>query len=279
MSGRLRPATPEDRPVAIALGLAEDAAWSGAEPVSEEEAAEFVDSYEPGVVFELEGRVAGYAGTREGGALLLADPAVALPAVEALVAWLGERGHRRIETYERDTERIAWLEAHGYRHLHSAFDLHRDVEPPPPAPQWPEAIELRRYDAAADAEAVHALIYVDAAWAEVPGHVGRPLEKWRAGMAGYRAWVARRDGRPVGMVAGRVFEDGRGWVEQLAVARDARGQGLGRALLLHSLIELAGQGATSLALGVQGANETAIRLYRDIGFRVDRAWRSYALPD
>jgi len=81
------------------------------------------------------------------------------------------------------------------------------------------------------------------------------------------------------MVAGRVFEDGRGWVEQLAVARDARGQGLGRALLLHSLIELAGQGATSLALGVQGANETAIRLYRDIGFRVDRAWRSYALPD
>jgi len=279
MSGRLRPATPEDRPLAIALGLAEDAAWSGAEPVSEEEAAEFVDSYEPGVVFELEGRVAGYAGTREGGALLLADPAVALPAVEALVAWLGERGHRRIETYERDTERIAWLEAHGYRHLHSAFDLHRDVEPPPPAPQWPEAIELRRYDAAADAEAVHALIYVDAAWADVPGHVGRPLEKWRAGMAGYRAWVARRDGRPVGMVAGRVFEDGRGWVEQLAVARDARGQGLGRALLLHSLIELAGQGATSLALGVQGANETAIRLYRDIGFRVDRAWRSYALPD
>ena len=279
MSGRLRPATPEDRPLAIALGLAEDAAWSGAEPVSEEEAAEFVDSYEPGVVFELEGRVAGYAGTREGGALLLADPAVALPAVEALAAWLGERGHRRIETYERDTERIAWLEAHGYRHLHSAFDLHRDVEPPPPAPQWPEAIELRRYDAAADAEAVHALIYVDAAWADVPGHVGRPLEKWRAGMAGYRAWVARRDGRPVGMVAGRVFEDGRGWVEQLAVARDARGQGLGRALLLHSLIELAGQGATSLALGVQGANETAIRLYRDIGFRVDRAWRSYALPD
>ena len=280
MAGTLRPATPDDRPAAIALGLAEDAAWSGAEPVSEEEAAEFVDSYEPGVVFEHEGRVAGYAGTREGGgALLLADPAVALPAVEVLVAWLGERGHRRIESYERDTERIAWLEAHGFLHLHSAFDLQRDVDPPPPAPAWPGAIELRRYDAAADAEAVHALVYVDAAWAEVPGHVDRSLEKWQAGMAGYHAWVARRDERPVGVVAGRVFEDGRGWVELLAVARSARGQGLGRALLLHSLDELIGRGATSLALGVQGANEAAIRLYRDVGFRVDRAWRSYALPD
>ena len=279
MSGTLRPATPDDRPVAIALGLAEDAAWSGAEPVSEEEAGEFVDSYEPGVVFERGGRVAGYAGTREGSALLLADPAHALPAVEALVAWLGERGHRRIESYERDTERIAWLEAHGFRHVHSAFDLHRDADPPPPAAEWPEGIELARYEPTADAEAVHALIYVDAAWAEVPGHVDRPFEKWQAGLAGYQGWVARRAGRPVGVVAGRVFEDGRGWVELLAVARSARGQGLGRALLLHSLDELLGLGATSLALGVQGANETAIRLYRDVGFRVDRAWRSYALPD
>jgi ribosomal protein S18 acetylase RimI-like enzyme len=280
MSGTLRPATPADRPVAIALGLAEDAAWSGAEPVSEEEAGEFVDSYEPGVVFELDGRATGYAGTREGGgSLLLADPAHALPALEALVAWLGERGHRRIESNERDTERIAWLEAHGFRHLYSAFDLNRDVDPPPPAAEWPEGVELARYDPAADAEAAHALIYVDAAWAEVPGHVDRSLEKWQAGMAGYHAWVARRDGRPVGIVAARVFEDGRGWVEQLAVARTARGQGLGRALLLHSLDELAGLGATSLALGVQGANETAIRLYRGVGFRVDRAWRSYALPD
>ena len=86
----------------------------------------------------------------------------------------------------------------------------------------------------------------------------------------YRGWVARRDGRPVGWVAGRVFSDGRGWVEQLAVARSARGLGLGRALLLHSLAELREQGATSLALGVQGKNENAIGLNRDVGFEVER---------
>jgi ribosomal protein S18 acetylase RimI-like enzyme len=280
VSGTLRPATPDDREAVVALGLAEDAAWSGADPVSAEEAGEFIDAFGPGVVFERDGRAAGYAAARDGGGtILLADPEDALPAVEALVAWLAERGHHHVDSYARDTERIAWLEAHGFRHLHSAFDLHRDVDPPPPAPAWPDGIALASYDAGADAEAVHALVFVDAAWAEVPGHLERSLESWRTGFGpGYAGLVARRDGRPVGWVAFRVFEDGRGWVEQLAVARSERGRGLGRALLLHALAALLEEGAATLALGVQGANDTAIRLYRDVGFTVDREWRSYARP-
>ena len=54
----LRRATPDDRPALVAIGLAEDAAWSGAAAVSDEEIGEFIDSYEPGVVFERDGRVA-----------------------------------------------------------------------------------------------------------------------------------------------------------------------------------------------------------------------------
>jgi hypothetical protein len=45
----IRPATPDDRPALIALGLAEDAAWSGAAPVSAGEVGEFLDGCEPGV--------------------------------------------------------------------------------------------------------------------------------------------------------------------------------------------------------------------------------------
>ena len=63
---------------------------------------------------------------------------------------------------------------------------------------------------------------------------------------------SRRDGRPVGWVVGRVFSDGRRWIQQLAVARSA--------------------------LGVQAENENAIGLYRDIGFEVAREWRVYARP-
>jgi hypothetical protein len=71
----LRPATPADRPDLIALALAEDAAWSGAPEVSAEEAGEFIDQHGPGVIFERDGRVAGYAAVGEGGGtILLAAP-------------------------------------------------------------------------------------------------------------------------------------------------------------------------------------------------------------
>ena len=275
----IRPATPADRPALVALGLAEDAAWSGAAAVSEDEVGEFVDSCEPGVVFEHDGRVAGYAAAGEGGrTLLLVDPGDdPRPALEALVPWLGKRGHHEVDTYGRDAPRIAWLEANGYTHRRSFFDLERGVDPPLPPAVWPGGVAVARYRPGEDDEIVHELIYVDAAWAEVPGHSQRSLQTWRSKLSpDYRGWVARRGERPVGWVAGRVFSDGRGWVDQLAVARASRGHGLGRALLLHLLAELRDRGATSLALGVQGENETATRLYRAVGFEVEREWRVYA---
>src|SRR5829696_3028361 len=94
MTAMLRPATPADRPDLIALALAEDAAWSGAPEVSAEEAGEVIDHHGKGVIFERDGRVAGYAAVDEGGeTILLADPGDHPgPALEALVAWLGELG-------------------------------------------------------------------------------------------------------------------------------------------------------------------------------------------
>ena len=257
MTSMLRPATPADRPVLVALALAEDAAWSGAPAVSAEEAGEVIDSCGLGVIFERDGRAAGYAAVGNGDTILLIDPADdAGPALGALVAW---------------------LEAHGFTHRRSFFDLHRGIDPPLAPAVWPSGVAIARFRPGEDDAAVHALIYVDAAWAEVPGHTERSLEAWRSTITpDYRGWVARRDGRPVGWVVGRVFSDGRGWVEQLAVARSARGLGLGRALLLHSLAELRSRGATSLATGVQAENENAIGLYRDVGFEVDREWRVYS---
>src|SRR5690349_4765752 len=277
----LRPATPDDRPALIALGLAEDAAWSGAAPVSAEEAAEYLDGCEPGVIFEEAGRIAGYAATGDGGrTILLVDPADDPgPALEALVSWLAGRGHHEVDGYGRDARRIAWFEANGFTHVRSFFDLRRDISPAPAPAAFPDGVELARFHPGQDDETVHALIYVDAAWTEVPGHSARSLEAWRSALSPEdRGWIARRGRRPVGWVCGRAFEDGRGWIAQLAVARSARGQGLGRALLLHAMADLRERGATSLALGVQGANESAVSLYRDVGFEVEREWRSYARP-
>ena len=276
----LRPATPADRDAVIALALAEDAAWSGASPVSAEEAGEFLDGFAPGCVFTRDGEVTGYAAVGEGGhTMLLADPGDALPAVEALVGWLGERGRHEVDAYAADAGRIGWLEAHGFTHVRSSFDLQRGVDPPPAPAVWPPGIAAVPYRRGEDDAAVHALVYVDASWSEVPGHGEQSLEAWRAMITPeYRGWVARRDGGAVGWIAGRVFPDGRGWIQQLAVARPVRGLGLGRALLLHALADLRAHGATALALGVEAANANAIGLYRDAGFAVAREWRAYARP-
>jgi ribosomal protein S18 acetylase RimI-like enzyme len=275
----LRPAAPADQPDLIALALAEDAAWSGAPAVSSEEAGEFLDYAGPAVVFERDGRVAGLAAVRDGGGTILVldprdDPG---PALAALVPWLGERGGREIDAYARDARRIAWLEANGFAYRRSAFDLHRGVDVPLAQPVWPSDVAIARYRPGEDDEAVHALVYVDAAWGEVPGHHERSLQAWRSMLKPETGgWVARRDERPVGWVVSRLFADRRGWVEQIAVARPARGLGLGRALLLHSLAELRALGATSFALGVQGDNEKAIGLYRGVGFEVQREFRVYS---
>ena len=277
----LRPATRADRPDLIALALAEDAAWSGAPAVSAEEAGEFIDHHGPGVIFERDSGVAGYAAVAEGGeTIVLADPGNDPgPALEALAAWLGERGHHEVDTYAGDARRIVWLEAHGFTYRRSSFDLQRGIDPPLAPAVWPSGFAIARYRPGEDDDAVHALVYVDAAWEQVPGHTQLSLEAWRSTLTpDYSGWVARRDGCPAGWIVGRVFRDGRGWIEQLAVARSARGLGLGRALLLHSLAELRSRGATSLALGVQAQNENAIGLYRDIGFEVAREWRVYARP-
>jgi GNAT superfamily N-acetyltransferase len=268
----LRPATPADRENVIALALAEDAAWADAPPVSADEAGELVDSFAPGVLF---GENAGYAAAGDGGTLLLIDPATdPAPVLETLVAWLEERDQHEVIAYPADARRIAWLQAHGFAHRHSAFDLRRDIEPPPAAAVWPPGVAVRPFERGSDDEAIHRLVYVDAAWTEVPGHNARSLESWQG--LNRTGWVAHRDQHPVGWISTRLFSDQRGWIEQLAVARSERGVGLGRALLLHALADLRAQGATSFALGVQAANANAIGLYRQAGFEVEREWRLYA---
>lgn len=277
MIAMLRSATAADRPDLIALALAEDAAW-GAPEVSEEEAGELIDHHGRGVIFHRAGHLAGYAAvTESGGTILLADPDDPVPALEALVAWLLERGSHQVDAHAGDSRRIAWLEAHGFTYLRSSFDLQRGIDPPPAPALWPSGVVIAPHRFGEDDDAVHAMIYIDAAWGEVPGHAERSLEAWRSMLTSdYRGWVARRGRTPLGWVVGRVFGDGRGWIQQVAVARPARARGIGRALLLHSLAELRSHGATSFALGVQGDNENALRLYRGIGFEIASEWRVYA---
>jgi ribosomal protein S18 acetylase RimI-like enzyme len=278
----LRAATPADRAALIALLRAEDLAWTGEDALSDEELGDVIDRF-PEALVRVDGdagRIVGLGAVSEAGGTLLvldpgADPAALLPE---LVDWIEARGGaHELHGYAADAARLAWFEAHGFPYTRSLYDLVRPADAPPlDAPVWPPAVSVSRHvPNDEDDPAVHALIYRDAGWAEVPGHSDRTLENWRAIQSpGHRSFVARAAaGEPVGWVSGIAYPDGRGWINQIAVAKSARGRGLGRALLLHAGADLLEHGATSLALGVSAANAAALRLYESTGFTIDREWR------
>lgn len=280
----LRSATDGDRDVVFALGVVEEAAWFGRAESSAEEVGEWVGD-EGGVVSGVVavddgGRVCGFAAPGRHQAVFLADPARTDALADELLPWLHEQCDVvELMTFAGDTTRAAAFERHGLRHHRSSFLMARpDATGPLPVAAFPEGVAVTPYRLGDDDEAVHRLIYLDAAWAAVPGHVERDLDGWRetARRCG-SVFLARRERRPVGWVAGRVLASGRGYVDTLAVAISERHRGLGRALLLHALTDLEQAGGRDLMLGVEAENDAALGLYRSIGLKVEREWGIYSL--
>jgi ribosomal protein S18 acetylase RimI-like enzyme len=279
----LRSATHGDRDAVLALGVAEEAAWFGEAEVSAEEVGEWIDDeggVAGGVVAVDDGwRVRGFASPGRREAVFLADPARTEALADVLLPWLREqRDIVELMTFAEDRARVAAFERHELRHRRSSFSMARpDSAGPVPAAVLPAGVAVAPYRLGEADEAVHRLIYVDAAWASVPGHAPRDLDAWREKERPCRSmFLARRDGRPVGWVAGRLLDSGRGYISTLAVATDERGRGLGRALLLRAFADLEAAGARGLTLDVEAENDTALGLYRSVDLEVEREWRIYA---
>ncbi|HUR73818.1 MAG TPA: GNAT family N-acetyltransferase [Sporichthya sp.] len=265
----------------ITLAYDEEVAWWGQAESSRDEIAHYVafsGGVESGVVLDDGGRIRAFAlvtPTQE--AIVFLDPAEPDPPLTLMYDWALAQGATRAELPPDVPPRIDWLKSRGWTHTRSAFDLIRAGTEPAGDPVWPAGVRVRPYRRGEDDVAMHRLVYVDAAFASVPGHPDRPVEAWRQMFTAenVRGWVVERGERPVGWVIGRVSDDGHGWVYQLAVAVDERGVGLGRALLLHSFADLLAAGATSLGLAVQAANDRAIGLYRSVGLRAEKEWQVY----
>jgi ribosomal protein S18 acetylase RimI-like enzyme len=280
----LRPATDGDRDAVFALGMVEEAAWFGRAETSPEEVGEWVDD-EGGVgsgavVVDGHGRVCGFAAPGRHQAVFLADPARTDELADELLPWLrARRDIVELMMFAGDSVRVAAFERHGLRHLRSSFLMaRRDSAGPLPLASFPDGVAVAPYKFGDEDEAVHRLIYVDAAWASVPGHVERDLLGWREVTRRCSSlFLARRDGRPIGWVAGRVLASGRGYVETLAVTTGERNRGLGRALLLHALADLQLAGGCDPMLGVEAENDAAVGLYRSVDLEVEQEWRVYSV--
>jgi ribosomal protein S18 acetylase RimI-like enzyme len=284
----IRAATEADFPALIALVGRAETALFGAPEQDAAEIAQRIRRADPlaarSRLCEQDGRVLGAAWCSRTDAEVTVDPdADAASVLEDLVAWLELVPAPPLAVAERDAALLDVLVRRGWETDHASFELLRDVEADwqIAAPAWPPDVEVSS-PGEDDFGAVHRLIFVEAGWAEVPGHSERPFDEWRQlfvdGVPAELLVLGRRNGRAVGAALNRIFADGTGWVSQLAVVRDARGMGLGRNLLLESLRRLRAAGAQRLGLEVQAGNDAALELYRSVGLRVEREWRAYRPP-
>ncbi len=88
--------------------------------------------------------------------------------------------------------------------------------------------------------------------------------------------VAEDDGAFLGYAAGRLQPDGEGYLDFVAVPAEARGKGLGEALVTtigRRLIDASPAGTVNLT--VQDSRLAARRLYEKLGFRLEISIRGY----
>ncbi len=198
-----------------------------------------------------------------------------------LVEWLVGLGDDvQVDAPAQDTDRLGDLAALGLVPTRSSFELERPGDTSDLSdPNWPDGIVPVPFRLGVDDEELHEMIY--SFWTDVPGHTHRPIDEWRSSvLAG--SWydpnlvvVARDDGgrgELRGSVIGRTFTGDVGWVSQLGVAQTARGLGLGRALLIEACHRLHSRHPRIIGLGVEAENESALGLYRSVGFEVCREW-------
>jgi mycothiol synthase len=278
---RLRPPEPDDAHAVLELIIARDIADLGRpdytlEDVRSDWGAPDLDVARDAWLAEDNGTPLGYALLDDRGAALITVPpasegrGVGTALREAAEARALERGEALVRQFVpiSNEPARAHLLAAGYWPAYSYFRMRMDLADVP-AP--PEDVHARPFSRGPDDAPVHAL--VEEAMAGVAGNEPRSLESWQAAKVDKEGWdpslwLLHEDADGLaGVVLGERWEDGVGYVDYLAVAARARGQGLGRALLLHGLAALRDAGLSVAELSVQGENASATRLYESVGMR------------
>ena len=278
MPRRIRPPVDADVHAVLDVVHARDVADLGAPDFTLEDLrAEWTA---PGVELEHDARVAVAGEAVTGYAILLGDDAVVLVHPDAEGAGTGtvlrrwaearaaERGTgvlRQMAFGANDGARAHLREA-GYEPKQHYFRLRADLAAVPPPP----SLALRTFEPG-DEAAVHRL--VQDAFAEIEGNVEQTLEQWRAKGIGREShdpslWLLVDDDEgPVGAALGERWEEGTGYVAELAVSARARGRGYGRGLLLGLFDAFRRAGLVRAELSVHGRNRSALALYESAGMR------------
>jgi putative acetyltransferase len=98
---------------------------------------------------------------------------------------------------------------------------------------------------------------------------GKIFDEHLAKVGNERIWLAVLEGSVVGMIGLQPgYDEGTLEIEPMVVSPEARGQGVGKALVEHVVEVVQGMGMHDLNVHVVGRNAEAIRFYHDAGFNV-----------
>jgi mycothiol synthase len=177
-------------------------------------------------------------------------------------------------TSDEEAERLA---SFGYRRARTIRRMDADVAAI--TPRSLDGIVVRAFDPERDAVAVHDVM--EDAFSAHYGWTPTPFEEWktqwieREGFDPGLSFVAESGGEIVG-AALNVERLGMGWVADLGVREGRRRQGIGAALVEHSMAGFHRRGYRQAGLNVDPENETgAMRLYEKLGFRSNRDFAVY----
>ena len=172
---------------------------------------------------------------------------------------------------------IALLEGDGYepRYEEWLFEIALDEEPAPPV--LPAGYAIRSFVPGRDERTAYEVI--ERAFSEWPDREPRPFDDWagvelgRPGFAPELLALATYGDEVVGACL-MTCDEGAGWVDQLAVAREHRGRGVAQALLAHAFGVTWRRGGRMCGLGTD-ERTGARRLYEHVGMRARKTYLEY----
>jgi ribosomal protein S18 acetylase RimI-like enzyme len=269
----LRTPSHADAGAILALLVARDVADIGRADCTLDDVTADLESPHADVwVAEDGGEIAGYAVLGDRGAMVSVHPEREGRGAGTLLrlaaeARAGERGLEVAQGVMASNEAArAHLRAAGYERGSEHLRLRGPV-----ATDAAMDARVGRFDLDADGPAAHAVL--QDGMVELGAATARPYDAWhehvaRASEPAFR--LAVRDAAGLaGAVVGERWEEGVGYVAELAVDRRARGQGLGRALVVALLAAFAEAGLGIAELSVRAENTTALALYASVGLVED----------
>jgi mycothiol synthase len=177
---------------------------------------------------------------------------------------------------------IDLFRAHGYEELWHSWVLELPAGAPIVAAEPPPGVRLRPMRLGQDEQAAYRVI--EDAFSEWPNRDPSSYEDWAPGVVGrggFEPWhllLATRmgsDGEEVVGACHLVMSGDEGWVNQLAVRRDQRRRGLGRALLASSFAAARERGATRFGLSTD-SRTGALGVYERVGMSARLTYTHWA---